>query len=173
MRLFVLPLSLALSLPLTSCVDFGPGSGSTGVRTCAQLGWTCGIDGTGASCGSCFAPLTCSSGSCVEPGAQVLFSGATAFALAGGYSGVLFTLPMAATVRFSASSAGLFQVGIFTLSDWTLFASGQASGAFVLSNPTPSVSDVIQLPVGTYTLGFRCTNATEACTIRYSANAVY
>lgn len=171
MRLLVLPLSLALSL--TGCVDFGPGSGSSGVRTCAQLGWTCGVDGTGASCGSCFAPLTCSSGSCVEPGAQVIFSGATAFALAGGYSGVLFTLPARATVRFSASSAGLFQVGIFTISDWTLFASGQASGAFVLSNPTPSVSDVIQLGAGTYTLGFRCTNATEACTIRYSANAVY
>jgi hypothetical protein len=171
MRLLVLPLSLSLSL--TGCVDFGTGSGSPAARTCAELGWTCGVDGTGASCGSCFAPLTCSSGSCVEPGAQVIFSGATAFALAGGYSGVLFTLPARATVRFSASSAGLFQVGIFTISDWTLFASGQASGAFVLSNPTPSVSDVIQLGAGTYTLGFRCTNATEACTIRYSANAVY
>ena len=166
-------LALSLSLHLTGCVDFGTGSGSPAARTCAELGWTCGVDGTGASCGSCFAPLTCSSGTCVEPGGQVLYSGATAFALAGGYSGVFFTLPMPATVRFTASSAGLFQVGVFTLSDWTLFASGQASGAFVLTNPTPSVTDMVQLGAGTYTLGFRCANATEACTIRYTATATY
>lgn len=166
-------LALALSLSLAGCVDIGPGSGSSGARTCEQLGWSCGLDGYGTSCGTCFFPLTCSSGSCVEPGAQVIFSGATAYALAGGYSGVLFTLPAPARVRLTASSPALFQVGVFTVADWTLFASGQASGAFVLTNPSPSASEVIQLGAGTYTLGFRCASAVDSCLIRYSASAVY
>jgi len=165
--------AFALSLSLAGCVDVGPGSGSSGARTCAELGWTCGLDGYGTSCGTCFFPLTCASGSCVEPGAQVIFSGATAYALAGGYSGVLFTLPAPARVRFTASSPGLFQLGIFTIADWTVFASGQASGAFVLTNPTPLADDVIQLGAGTYTLGFRCASAVDACLIRYSLSALY
>jgi hypothetical protein len=165
--------AFALSLSLAGCVDIGPGSGSSGARTCEQLGWSCGLDGYGTSCGTCFAPLSCSSGSCVEFGAQVIFSGATAYALAGGYSGVLFTLPAPARVRLTASSPTLFQVGVFTLADWTLFASGQASGAFVLTNPAPSASEVIQLGAGTYTLGFRCASAVDSCLIRYSVNAVY
>jgi hypothetical protein len=111
-----------LSLSLVGCLSLGPGS--AGTRSCAQLGWVCAADDTGVSCGSCVAPQACSVGSCIDPGAQVIASGATAFAVAGGYSGVLFTLPAAATVRFNASSPGLFQAGVFTLSDWTLFASG-------------------------------------------------
>jgi hypothetical protein len=163
--------SLWVSLSLVGCYDVG--TGSTGARTCEQLGWVCGVDGFGASCGSCAAPQTCSLGSCVEPGAQVIASGATAYALAGGYAGTLFTLPAPALVRYSASSAGLFQLGVFTVSDWTLFASGQPSGAFILSNATPSITDGVRLAAGTYTLGFRCANAVDACTIRYSVNATY
>lgn len=159
-----------LAVLLVGCVDFGTGSSSA--RTCEQLGWSCGVDSAGASCGTCFAPLVCASGSCVGPGARVIIpSGATAYALAGGYSGVLFTLPAASTVRFTASSAGLFQVGVFSVSDWTVFASGQPSGAFVLSNPTPSVTDGVRLEAGTYTLGFRCANAVDACLIRYGLDA--
>lgn len=160
-----------LSLSLVGCLNLGPGS--TGSRSCAQLGWACGVDDTGVSCGSCFAPQTCSAGSCVDPGAQVIVSGATAFALAGGYAGVLFTLPAAASVRFNASSPGLFQAGVFSLSDWTLFVSGQASGAFVLTNPSPSATEVVRLEPGTYTLGFRCANAVDSCLIRYGINATY
>ena len=160
-----------LSLSLVGCLNLGPGS--TGTRSCAQLGWACGVDDTGVSCGSCFAPQTCSVGSCVDPGAQVIASGATAFAVAGGYAGVFFTLPDAATVRFNATSPGLFQAGVFTLSDWTLFASGQASGAFVLTNPSPSANEVLRLEAGTYPLGFRCASAVDSCLIRYGINATY
>lgn len=160
-----------LSLSLVGCLNLGPGS--TGTRSCAQLGWVCAVDDTGVSCGSCVAPQACSVGSCVDPSAQVIASGATAFAVAGGYSGVLFTLPAAATVRFNASSPGLFQAGVFTLSDWTLFASGQASGAFVLTNPSPSAIEALRLEAGTYTLGFRCASAVDSCLIRYGINATY
>ncbi|MDO9017519.1 MAG: hypothetical protein Q8S73_13705 [Deltaproteobacteria bacterium] len=162
---------VVLSLSLVGCLNAGPGS--TGTRSCAQLGWACGVDDLGVSCGSCFAPQTCSVGSCVDPGAQVIASGATAFAVAGGYAGVFFTLPAAALVRFDATSPGLFQAGVFTLSDWTLFASGQASDAFVLTNPSPSAREAIRLPAGTYTLGFRCANTVDSCLIRYGINATY
>nr|MBK7065810.1 hypothetical protein [Deltaproteobacteria bacterium] len=114
--------AFALSLSLSGCVNIGPGSARR-ARTCGeQLGWSCGLDGYGTSCGTCFAPLRCSSGSCVEPGAGDLQRRHGLRPSPGGYSGVLFTLPAPATVRFTASSPGLFQVGIFTIADWTLFS---------------------------------------------------
>ena len=158
-----------LSPSLVGCLNLGPGS--TGTRSYAQLGWVCGVDDTGGSCGSYVAPQACSVGSCVDPGAQVIASGATAFA--GGYSVVLFILPAAATVRFNASSPGLFQAGVFTLSDWTLFASGRASGAFVLTNPSPSAIETLRPGAGTYILGPRCASAVGSCLIRYGINATY
>jgi hypothetical protein len=162
---------LWLAILLSGCLDFGPGS--AGLRTCGQLGWSCGNDETGVSCGTCDSSQSCASGTCVDPGGRVIASNATAYALAGGYTGVFFALPSPGTVRLTASSTGTFQLGVFTTSDWTVFASGQASGAYLLTNPTPSVVEVLRLPAGTFTLGFRCTNATDACTIRYSAVATY
>ncbi|MDB4927954.1 MAG: hypothetical protein JWM10_438 [Myxococcaceae bacterium] len=152
----------------TGCLDFGTGTGPAGARTCEQLGWSCGNDATGASCGTCDFGRSCSSGACVDPGERVIASNATAYALAGGYSGVFFSLPAAGTVRFTATSSGIFQLGVFTTSDWAVFASGQQANAYVLTNPTPSVTERVSLPAGTFTLGFRCMNAVEACTIRYN-----
>jgi hypothetical protein len=168
-RLVTTPLWLAALA--TGCLDWGFGSGPAGGRTCEQLGWSCGNDATGVSCGTCDSSQTCSSGTCLDPGGQVVFSNATAYALAGGYSGAFFSLAAPATVRFTASSTGVFQLGVFTTSDWAVFASGQQSNSYLLTNPTPSVVEVLRLPVGTFTLGFRCTNATDACTIRYGAVA--
>lgn len=162
---------LWLAVLAAGCLDWGFGTGAAGGRTCEQLGWSCGSDATGVSCGTCDSSQTCSTGTCVDPGDHVIISSATAFALAGGYSGVFFSLPSPASVRFIASSTRTFQLGVFTTSDWAVFASGQQSNSFVLTNPTPSVVERVSLPAGTFTLGFRCTDATDACTIRYSAVA--
>ena len=168
---------LVFSAFLVDCLNYGAGTGAgtsaTGNRTCAQLGWSCGTDSNGASCGTCVSPQTCSTGVCTDPGAQVIARNATAYVLAGGYFGTLFTLSAPAAVRFSASSPEIFQVGIFTLPDWNVFDSGQAGGSFVLSNPTPSTDDVVRIPAGTFTLGFRCVSDVEACTIQYNLTATY
>lgn len=166
-------LCLLFSLSFDACLDFGTGSGTSvgGPRTCAQLGWACGTDGTGASCGTCDPSQTCSSGMCVDPGSQTVARNATAYVLAGGYFGTLFTLSAPATLHFSATSPQTFQVGVFTLSDWMVFDSGQAANSYILTNPTPSVTDLVRLPAGTFTLGFRCATDVEACTIQYNATA--
>lgn len=42
-----------------------PGPGGRIGSTCSQLGWVCGLDDFGTSCGSCSGSSTCSNGRCV------------------------------------------------------------------------------------------------------------
>lgn len=49
---------LGVTLSANGCGAPSP-SPSPGGQTCSQLGWACGTDDLGRSCGSCSAPLTC------------------------------------------------------------------------------------------------------------------
>ena len=171
-RLLWIPL-LAFALGSSDCLDGVPVP--VGNQSCAQLAWNCGVDAYSVSCGTCDPAQTCANGVCSGPGATVhpIASGATAFALAGATGGAVFSVPVTSHVTFSASSTGLFQVGIFTLSQWDLFASGQPSGFFVLEGPTPSTSGAVSLDAGIYMLGFRCANTVDPCTINYWLSATY
>ncbi len=53
----------ALASVVSACVvDPGP----SGRRSCADLGWVCGVDDNGASCGFCGTGTACSNGVCVR-----------------------------------------------------------------------------------------------------------
>lgn len=61
-------LFLALTT-LAACGAPSPSPGpSDGRRSCASLGWSCGVDDFGTACGSCTGGRTCSGGTCATPG---------------------------------------------------------------------------------------------------------
>lgn len=56
--------------------DDSPGPTSTR-RSCAQLGWVCGLDDYGSSCGSCSSGRACNFGTCVSAGCTPSCGGRT------------------------------------------------------------------------------------------------
>lgn len=54
-------MSMRTVLALLACVALGC---SDDKRSCAQLGWSCGLDDNGTSCGACTAGVSCNNGRC-------------------------------------------------------------------------------------------------------------
>jgi len=143
-------------------------------------GRVCGDDGHGRSCGTCPASMTClPSGYCSAPPPSPTVH-TVAFRVSpplfwSSY-GFSFSVPAQAFVAYDAlSTAGdTFNVGIFTPSDWAVYANG-GSGAEVWAPhyKTSIVTDGTSLPAGDYVLGFVCTNLLERCAVRFSISASY
>lgn len=95
---------------------------------------------------------------------------------AGAYYGINFTLPRAATFRFSASetTTDTWNVAVFSPSQWVSYQTGSGNMATGgIHNSVMQVADSVSIPGGDWYLGFRCTNAFQRCMFLVSAEAYY
>ena len=72
-------LGIGFAVAMMGCPgpDPNPDPGIDTRQTCSQMGYRCGFDDYGASCGSCSSGRTCSNGACITSGPTCSCSGAT------------------------------------------------------------------------------------------------
>lgn len=158
----------------TSCNGLGRCVGGGASCTCGSA--VCGLDTCGrAVCGSCVGSYVCAAGSCVPPQTTPTTHdvGSARLPLFSGVRGVTFSVP-AARVAYSVSSpTDTFDVGIYTMDEWTNYAAGGSARAYAARQNVRIASEVAMLPAGNYVLGFACRNLIERCDVTYALNANY
>nr|MBK7066163.1 hypothetical protein [Deltaproteobacteria bacterium] len=70
-------------------------------------------------------------------------------------------------------SRDTYNVGIFTVAEWSNYSAGGQARAFAFRENVRTATEVADLPAGSYVLGFYCRNLIQRCDVTYALNANY